>query len=622
MKQVKSSIFSLLIVSSLFGIWNKTSDAFSWPIEHLFDQVRQSVEKETIEVSIHPFLEHNQFSLLDIKERILQRIERGEIRMEDGLIAILSKHIPEELAEIKIKTAPISENKLSLQGHTSRKIVSAGLELNGTPFCEYEVKAFQNQLGSVSMIGRLPTLPPYATFSRLEDWPDIHESWALAKEEITATTFVDNEEPKLISYKRCYDVHGDSIVGLWKIVGRVAGRSYTVLTDNHQVYQISPLYFEVDGNIQAYRLNPKDGQLATFTTKLTGDGYLRSTFFETNTDSNTTTAEDEAFSQDHNFIYQPNEPEFAEASVFIHATNMLAFFQGLGYGFVEKQPILLEVHAVLGNNQNNALYQPPGAVYANQAVISIGDGDGSVLKNLALDSDVVSHEFGHHVVFNTLKTTSGDSLVLHEGLADFFAFSRTSDPCLGESICPAGSTSCMIESSCLRTADLNLAYGDSQYEILGPHLKGQVVSGMLWNLRESMGLESITNVTYSALDYFVRDTGYQDFLVSLMLADQDLNQGSNACTIYDAAVAKGLSSFLQGIDCNNSSSWPSPGSQQSSGNSTVESSRNSSSSDSDFFNCGAIGSGQNKNSSHLSLLVLFLLPLLALALIGKNPRIG
>ena len=615
-KPAKSPIYRVLLLASLMGAWAYIEPAFSWPADEFFEQVKSATRAESIDVSIHPFVEKDSFSLLNLNELLLQRVERGELGLKDALTSILSAHIPQDLSDAKVKINSVPQNSLSLTTGSSKKIISAQLEINGIPFCEYEIKAFQDQSGTVSMLGRLPKLPSYSSYTSIDDWPNLEDSWERAKESLLSSNFLVNQDPQLISFKKCYDLVDDSITSLWKIVGRVAGRSYTVLADPHEAYKISPLYFEVDGNIQAYRLNPKDGELVTYTTNLVGDGYLRSTFFETNTDSVTAIAEEEAFSRTHNFIYSPSEPEFAEASVFIHATNMLAFFQGLGFGFTETQPILLEVHATPGNNQNNALYQPAGAVYANQAVISIGDGDGTILKNLALDTDVVSHEFGHHVVFETLKTTSGESLVLHEGLADFFAFSRTSDPCLGESICPEGSTSCMVEATCLRTADLDLVYGDSQYQILGSHLKGQVVSGMLWDLRVPMGLKSITDVTFTALNYFVRDTGYQDFLASLLLADQDLNQGANACTIYDAAVSRGLATFLRGVDCSNNNTWLVPGTNPP--NIIEEAPRNTSSSDNNFFNCGSIGHTSNSNpQGHLVLLALLLAPLLALRVFRK-----
>lgn len=617
--QAKSPFcFSLLVFSQLW-VWSSSSTSFSWPLESLFERIESSIDHETVEISIHPFIDQNNLSLFGAEDIILNRAERGEISLHDALKTIISSHIPQETPDIKVKTNAVSE-AFYLHGKNTKRIVSGNLEIHGIPFCRYEVKLHRDKNGSISMIGRLPKIPPGVTYANLGEWPHLEDAWTLAKSKIVETTFLDHQEPELISYKKCYELLDDQIISTWELVGRSGNRSYTVLADSNQAYEINPLYFEVDGNVQAYRLNPKDGELVTYTTKLKGDGYLRSSFFETSTDSNRATAKAEAYSADHNFVYDPNDPEFPEASVFIHATNMLAYFQELGFRFTEKSPILLEVHAVLGNNRNNALYQPAGAVLANQAIISIGDGDGAVLRNLALDSDVVSHEFGHHVVFNTLKTTSGESLVLHEGLADFFAFSRTADPCLGESICPEGSSSCMIEATCLRSADLDLSYGDSQYRILGSHLKGQVVSGMLWNLRESMGLESITEVTFSALEYFVRDTGYQDFLVSLLLADQELNQGANTCSIVDAANAKGLSQFLRGVDCNNASTWPEPGTEIEL--SEGSSSPGSTSSDNGFFNCGTVGgfTDSPSNNNYLLHLFLFLSPLLALLILRNSAK--
>ena len=93
--------------------------------------------------------------------------------------------------------------------------------------------------------------------------------------------------------------------------------------------------------------------------------------------------------------------------------------------------------------------------------IKIDDGDGLVLQNLITDGDVVSHELGHHIIFKTLTSTIGESLVLQEGLADAFAFFRTSNACLGESICPKNSSACIM----LRTSiSAQLSHQDSRVE--------------------------------------------------------------------------------------------------------------------------------------------------------------
>ena len=80
----------------------------------------------------------------------------------------------------------------------------------------------------------------------------------------------------------------------------------------------------------------------------------------------------------------------------------------------------------------------------------------------------------------SITRISGESLVLHEGLSDFFTFARTGNACLGESICPATSDFCYVPNQCLRTGDNDLALGDA-ISSPEPHMKSQFISG-LWDL--------------------------------------------------------------------------------------------------------------------------------------------
>src|SRR5690606_2594621 len=151
----------------------------------------------------------------------------------------------------------------------------------------------------------------------------------------------------------------------------------------------------------------------------------------------------------------------------------------------------------------------------------VGDGDGEKLQNLPKDSDVVSHELGHHVIFQSLTSTKGESLVMHEGLADYFAFARTDDPCLGESICPAGSpVGCELESQCLRTADNTYVLNvDTKSE---EHFKSQFISGMLWDLRDNaVPAQDLDEMVIQATGMLLSNSGYHDLILTLMLADKD-----------------------------------------------------------------------------------------------------
>lgn len=86
-----------------------------------------------------------------------------------------------------------------------------------------------------------------------------------------------------------------------------------------------------------------------------------------------------------------------------------------------------------------------------------------MLTNLPVDADVIGHEFGHHIIYQTITSVSGESLILHEGLADYFTFAHTKDDSLGESICPAGSLACWTKGQCLRTANNDINFSSLEY---------------------------------------------------------------------------------------------------------------------------------------------------------------
>ena len=117
----------------------------------------------------------------------------------------------------------------------------------------------------------------------------------------------------------------------------------------------------------------------------------------------------------------PDDRRYAELAAYVFANRMLEFFQGLGYQWQDYHQLQLSVHAQDISTQrlsNNASYEP--ATTTRGARILIADGDNHTLQNLALDFDVVAHEFAHHVIYRTLKARHEQAVALHEGLADYF----------------------------------------------------------------------------------------------------------------------------------------------------------------------------------------------------------
>jgi hypothetical protein len=427
------------------------------------------------------------------------------------------------------------------------------LALHGIAFCD----SYQNE-------GQLPNGQTFA-FGR---YPDLSKVELKANEEIPPPPS-DQELIRLYRAAKggllggaavvagrdpCWILNGSVIDLAWDVILRFDGWAYTMRWHQGVLKRISPLFFhgspQTQGLMKAFRQNPLDGELIDFSISLLNPSSLESEYFVTYP------AVDgpKATSDDGTFLYEPSDPEFAEVSTFAHAHSMLSFFQEYGYEWGGPKPLVIETGRTIGGTLNNAVYQPGEAFDDGQPRIRIGRGDGILLQNLELDADVVSHEFGHHVVFTNLKSTRGESLVLHEGLADFFAFARTQDTCLGESICPAGSGACWVESQCLRKAiedPAELNYGDATYNSLSQaHLQSQVVSGMLWQIREEIGDVAMIKLTLSAIGELLPDSGFRDFLLALFLADASLHEGVHACVMHSIMLQRGFAAQLSDIDCN------------------------------------------------------------------------
>ena len=416
------------------------------------------------------------------------------------------------------------------------------------------------------------------------------------------------------------------LVPVWESVVRVDGKkSFRVLSDQNLIYKVQKKWFEgVQGKVQAYNHNPRDGNLETFDVELSGTGYLENDELKTDTNSNhrnKTSGIPRAFSDSNEFIFNPDGASFAEASVFAHAYNMLAYFKDLGFKYSESNPMKLVVHALFDGEKNNAQYDPPSSVLDKHPTISVGSGDGKILQNLPFDGDVIKHEFTHHVVTQTLKDVIGEALILHEGLADYFTFASTNDACLGESICPDNSGLCIVKpeqenpdkKSCLRTGEIELKYNDSRYRKYGFHTKGQLVSGFLWDLRSELTDEVFTPIAYKALSYLVRDSGFKDFLISLLLADLSLNDAKNACLIYQRALERSFDEFLVDVNCETPDAWKAPVYDPSSPVVTGTPETNDdddSGGKSGLFGCGVLGGLTVAGASIGWLLIMFFFPFL------------
>lgn len=471
--------------------------------------------------------------------------------------------------------------------------------VDNIPLCQFEVKAHQGPDDQLMILGKLPD-STFADHYAIDQWPLVTDSVALS--EAFAQSDKNIRAPvELLSREACLWVEDQQAHRVWKLRLQAGSLVYDAIADDHTVYQWQPGFFHVTGSAQVYDNNPIQGELTNYNLRSmeadnNGGCFLKNTYFQTQLYDEF--ANDPAYATDCNFVYSEGSSEFAQTSLFTNANRQLEWLEEHGYTNFGDTSIRIVVHKVFteygGNDINNALYQPTNGQAGSTPTIYVGDGDGQILQNLAIDSDVVSHELGHHVVYHTIKNISDESLVVHEALADFFTFSRTGDSCLGESICPSDSPICAKPTQCLRTADndLNLQSPDLPNQ---PHLRSQFLSGLLWDLRtkDSIPAETMTQLVLKAINLFVQDSGYQHFILGLLFIDYTDYDGQYCKTIYDRALARGMETQLSGISCDNISDLADNGDDVETmlGNSTTETTTTSSQSRSSKSStwCGNIG---------------------------------
>ena len=418
--------------------------------------------------------------------------------------------------------------------------------LDGVPVCGYQVRAVALKGQDILALGRVPSLEQVIPTSA-SDWPRQDRVFDVAASQLSH--LLAGAGVAAAAAERCYIVRDGAPRPAWKFQLIAGDRPYTAIADEAKTYQIDRLFFDVaDGKAKVYPENSvATPTLADIPLAGLVGNELQTALLKTTVTAGHTRASEPS----HEFVYPPGDDRFSEVSSFAHAVAHMKFLTDRGFEYYDVvAPMLIEVHKAPGGHTNNALFTP--AIGGEAPRITIGDGDGIALQNLTLDGDVVSHELGHLVLFKNVITTSGHSLVLHEGLADFLTFARSGNACLGESICPMGGGVCVIEGQCLRSGELAVKYNDDQWQDwmgansrLG-HLHGQVISGMLWDLHKSgaMPLDVLTTTVMTAMTYLPEESTFENFIDSLVTANSAVSGPKYDAAIRQAVTARGMAEFL------------------------------------------------------------------------------
>ena len=417
---------------------------------------------------------------------------------------------------------------------------------------------------------------------------------------------LERKNQKIVSMDHCwYLMKTDE--PMWVLASSIAYIDRHLLFEaiyyKNKFIKIEPRYLHLEdavARIDAYESNHKAGTIKTFEIEIEGDQNLVNRFFFTSVENGQI-----AVGTDRVFNFEPSTPEFAESNVFVHANAILAFFQSIGFSWEQNEKKMrLELAETVNGSPYNGLYQPDDG--NGSPIISIAPGDppgasNGVLVGLRLDRDVTMHEFSHHIVAKKLRIEQR-TLSLHEGLADYFTFAATENSCLGESICgpKAGTQTCFLAETCMRTAENSILYKSDQYNNLPFHHKGQIVSGILWQLRGLLDLPSkktFDQFVLKSLNYIPVNADIVDYINALVVADEKENNSQFRCQIIDTATSRGFLNYLAVKDCNATTELPPPEEEKKEKNPIERA-----------FGCSIGGNSENSSIIWYLLLPIFMAP--------------
>jgi hypothetical protein len=466
--------------------------------------------------------------------------------------------------------------------------------------CKAGFRTVDASRGVSHVVGLVPRVEAVYPFHD-DSWPDVNSSIEQASAAVHGLNG-GSSNLTVTSVSRClYPVSGE-LTPVWKIIVTSGKWPFVTYVGDSGLIEGDAMAFDAAAQVRAYHSNSRDSDpnkkaLINFTVEVSGDGTLTNEYFVT-AFGNSATRNQAPFDAD-----QSSPDHFNEQSTFAHVNRQFQFVSQNGYVWNGPKPIKVFT-SYPSNRDSNAQYIPFNG--STGPLIIIGPGKTGELTNLATDSDVVSHEFGHHVVYGSVtEVPSGsESLVIHEGLADALTFYASGDYCLGESICPYPDDAkkfCQVLGQCLRTANISNKYRDSAYLASGPHARGQVVSAMFADLKKSgkIPAENLHKLLIATITYLPKEATIKSLIVAVLDADFTLYNQQYSAILKDAAVARGMGIEDLGIDLADvDGKPPSDGTPKSK-------------KDSGFMGLCSIGAvGAQSTASVLGLFVLFALPII------------
>ena len=218
----------------------------------------------------------------------------------------------------------------------------------------------------------------------------------------------------------------------------------------------------------------------------------------------------------YDFLYSdPMDSHFDEVMAYYHLSKVAELFRNLGYTeHSSSMPGYVHVPNPYNGSPNydNAYFSPSeNAVYF---------GHGDTMNDLAQEAAVIYHEYTHSVV-HAVQPFMGthEAGALHEGYADYFACSLTSDPKIGEFAVA------QLGQEYLRDLRSQKTYDD--FTETDVHIDGEIWGSTCWKIQETLGRHTVDLLIYESLWYLPENATFIDAYEAIIQADTMLFNGEH-----------------------------------------------------------------------------------------------
>ena len=263
-------------------------------------------------------------------------------------------------------------------------------------------------------------------------------------------------------------------------------------------------------------------------------------------------------SSDRNYSYTSiNDNRLEEVMAYYHLNRMHDTLKStFGFSSLDNQiPVFVNAQDPDSPSKgyDNAFYSRDDN-FSSTGYLLFGCGDE--LNNLGLDSDVITHEYGHavldHIQPELYEVIEHNySGAIHESVGDTMASYFGTNGIIGE----WGLTSRFGSGDYTRDMDNTRKYPEDVYEpSYGEsevHYTGEILNGVYWDIKDAVGTDTAFQLFFSAINVLPNDANFFDMRDAWATADSNAYGGANTDAIEAAFASRGI----EGDDPGNNATW-------------------------------------------------------------------